>query len=40
MMGRSLKIGSVRGIDVRLHFTFPLIVIWPALEWGSGYSSF
>lgn len=34
-MGRSLKIGSVRGIDVRLHITFPLIVVWAALDWGS-----
>ncbi len=32
-MGRSLKIGSVRGIDVRLHITFPLIVIWAAIDW-------
>jgi Zn-dependent protease len=35
-MGRSLKIGAVRGIDVRLHMTFPLIVLWAALEWGTG----
>jgi len=34
-MGRSLKIGSVRGIDVRLHITFPLIVLWAAFDWGS-----
>src|SRR5690348_941287 len=35
-MGRSLKIGSVRGIDVRLHITFPLIVLWAAFDWGAG----
>jgi Zn-dependent protease len=35
-MGRSLRIGSVRGIDVRLHITFPLIVIWAAIDWGAG----
>src|SRR5579872_2539522 len=35
-MGRSLKIGSLRGIDVRLHITFPLIVLWAALDWGAG----
>ena len=35
-MGRSLKIASVRGIDVRLHITFPLIVLWAAIDWGSG----
>ncbi|HVA26237.1 MAG TPA: site-2 protease family protein [Chloroflexota bacterium] len=35
-MGRSLRIGSVRGIDVRLHVTFPLIVLWAAIDWGAG----
>src|SRR5579859_7405506 len=35
-MGRSLKIASVRGIDVRLHITFPLIVLWAAIDWGAG----
>ena len=35
-MGRSLRIGSVRGIDVRLHITFPLIVLWAAIDWGAG----
>ena len=35
-MGRSLKIARIRGIDVRLHATFPLIVIWAAVEWGLG----
>lgn len=34
-MGRSLRIGSIRGIDVRLHITFPLIVLWVALDWGA-----
>lgn len=34
-MGRSLKIGSIHGIDVRLHVTFPLIVLWAAFDWGS-----
>jgi Zn-dependent protease/CBS domain-containing protein len=33
-MGRSLKLFSIRGIDVRLHFTFPLILIWAALQFG------
>ncbi|HLY64225.1 MAG TPA: site-2 protease family protein [Chloroflexota bacterium] len=37
-MGRSLKVGSVRGIDIRLHITFPLIVLWAALDWGAGSS--
>jgi stage IV sporulation protein FB len=33
-MGRSLKLFSVRGIDIRLHFTFPLILLWAALQFG------
>ncbi|SRR5579884_1020718 len=35
-MGRSLRIASIRGIDVRLHITFPLIVLWAAIDWGPG----
>jgi stage IV sporulation protein FB len=34
-MGRSLKLFSLRGIDVRLHMTFPLILIWAALQFGA-----
>ncbi len=34
-MDRSLKLFSVRGIDVRLHFTFPLILLWAAVRFGS-----
>lgn len=34
-MGRSLKLFSVRGIDVRLHFTFPLILFWAAFQFGA-----
>jgi Zn-dependent protease/CBS domain-containing protein len=30
----SLKLFSVRGIDIRLHYTFPLILIWAALQFG------
>jgi Zn-dependent protease/predicted transcriptional regulator len=33
-MGTSLKIFSVRGIDVRLHITFPLILVWAAVQFG------
>lgn len=33
-MGTSLKLFSVRGIDVRLHITFPLILLWAALQFG------
>ena len=34
-MSQSLKLFSVRGIDVRLHFTFPLILLWGAWQFGS-----
>ena len=34
-MARSLRLFSVRGIDIRLHFTFPLILIWAALQFGA-----
>ena len=33
-MGTSLRLFSVRGIDVRLHITFPLILLWAAYQFG------
>ncbi len=33
-MGRSFKLFAVRGIDVRIHFTFPLILLWAGLQFG------
>lgn len=33
-MKNSWKILTVRGIDIRLHFTFPLILIWAAVQFG------
>ncbi len=33
-MGGSLKLFTVRGIDVRLHLTFPLILLWAAFQFG------
>ncbi len=33
-MGNSLKLFSVRGIDIRLHITFPLILLWAGLQFG------
>lgn len=33
-MGRSLRLFTVRGIDVKLHITFPLILIFAALQFG------
>jgi Zn-dependent protease/CBS domain-containing protein len=31
-MGNSIKLFSVRGIAIRMHITFPLILIWAALQ--------
>lgn len=33
-MGSSIRIMTVRGITIRVHFTFPLILIWGALQFG------
>jgi Zn-dependent protease/predicted transcriptional regulator len=33
-MRSSLKLLTVRGIDIRLHITFPLILVWAALQFG------
>lgn len=30
------RLGSVRGIDIKIHFTFPLVLLWAAFEWGTG----
>ncbi|MCP4424632.1 MAG: site-2 protease family protein [Chloroflexi bacterium] len=35
-MSGSLKLFTVRGIDVRLHLTFPLILLWAAFQFGAG----
>jgi Zn-dependent protease len=34
----SWRIGSIQGIDLRVHFTFPLILLWAAWEFGQGRS--
>lgn len=34
-MNRSFRLFSVRGIDIRLHITFPLILLWAAFQFGS-----
>jgi len=31
----SFRIGEVRGIEIRVHATFALILIWAALDWGA-----
>ncbi len=33
-MGSSLRLFSIRGIDIRLHMTFPLILLWAAFQFG------
>ena len=33
-MGSSLRLFTVRGIDVRMHITFPLILVWGAIQFG------
>ncbi len=30
------KIGSIHGIPLRVHATFPLVLVWAAWEWGRG----
>ncbi len=38
-MNNSLKLFSVQGIDIRLHYTFPLILAWAAYQFGSSTGS-
>jgi Zn-dependent protease/CBS domain-containing protein len=33
-MGGSIKLFRIRGIDLRMHITFPLILIWAGLQYG------
>jgi len=33
-MGSSWRIARVAGIDIKLHITFVLVVLWGALQWG------
>jgi Zn-dependent protease/CBS domain-containing protein len=33
-MDSSLRLFSIRGIDIRVHITFPLILVWAALQFG------
>jgi Zn-dependent protease len=38
-MNRSLKLFTIKGIDIRLHITFPLILAWAALQFGQMFGS-
>ena len=33
-MGASFRIARIKGIDIRVHITFALALLWAALEWG------
>ncbi len=33
-MGSSIRLFRLRGIDIRVHVTFPLILVWAALQFG------
>jgi Zn-dependent protease/CBS domain-containing protein len=33
-MGTSFRIARIKGIDIRVHITFALLLVWAALEWG------
>ncbi len=33
-MGSSIRVFTVRGIDVKMHITFPLILVWAAIQFG------
>lgn len=33
-MGNSIKLISVKGIDIKVHVTFPLILVWAAIQFG------
>jgi len=33
-MDWSLTLGTIRGIHIRIHVTFPLIIVWAAYNWG------
>jgi Zn-dependent protease len=33
-MGTSFRIARIKGIDIRVHVTFALALLWAALEWG------
>ncbi|MEJ2557619.1 MAG: peptidase M50, partial [Anaerolineae bacterium] len=35
-MSWSLKLFRIRGIDVKVHLTFVLILVWAAYRWGVG----
>ncbi len=38
-MNRSLKLFTIKGIDIRLHITFPLILAWAAWQFGQMFGS-
>jgi Zn-dependent protease len=39
MFRNSWRVGALAGIDLKIHFTFPLVVALGALQWGSAHGS-
>jgi len=35
----SLKLVTIKGIPIRIHITFPLILLWAAVQFGRGQSN-
>jgi len=35
-MGWSIRIATVKGIEIKVHLTFLFIILWAAIEWGTG----
>jgi Zn-dependent protease len=33
-VGTSFRVARIKGIDIRVHVTFALLLVWAALEWG------
>ena len=38
-MNRSLRLLTIKGIDIRIHITFPLILFWAAFQFGTLFGS-
>lgn len=39
VMNKSLTLFTIKGIDIRLHITFPLILLWAAFQFGQMFGS-
>lgn len=34
MLGKSIHVGAIKGVDIKIHPTFGLIVLWVVYQWG------